>query len=211
MKTVIVSGGKAPSLVLLKNELKDADTLICVDSGGDFLKDCGIVPNYLVGDFDSINKVSLEYFKNSECEILEYPKDKDFTDTELALELALKLNSDSIIFLGCTGTRIDHLFGNLGLLRICLEERVEAYIKDDNNSVMLTDKPLKIFGEPGSTFSLQAFSEAVTNLTLKGSKYPLSNHKLRLGDPLTISNQFLNSEVNLEFSKGILMVLFSRD
>ena len=211
MKTVIVSGGKAPSLVLLKNELKDADTLICVDSGGDFLKDCGIVPNYLVGDFDSINKVSLEYFKNSECEILEYPKDKDFTDTELALELALKLNSDSIIFLGCTGTRIDHLFGNLGLLRICLEERVEAYIKDDNNSVMLTDKPLKIFGEPGSTFSLQAFSEAVTNLTLEGSKYPLCNHKLRLGDPLTISNQFLNSEVNLEFSKGILMVLFSRD
>ena len=211
MKTVIVSGGKAPSLVLLKNELKDADTLICVDSGGNFLKDCNIIPNYLVGDFDSINKVSLEYFKNSECKILQYPKDKDFTDTELALELALKLNSDSIIFLGCTGTRIDHLFGNLGLLRICLEERVEAYIKDDNNSILLTDKPLKIVGEPGSTFSLQAFSEAVTNLTLEGSKYPLSNHKLRLGDPLTISNQFLNSEVNLEFSKGILMVLFSKD
>lgn len=211
MKTVIVSGGKSPSLLLLKNELKDADTLICVDSGGIFLRDCDIIPDYLVGDFDSINKASLDYFKNSECKVLEYPKDKDFTDTELALELAAELNSDTIILLGCTGSRIDHLLGNLGLLKICLSKNIKAFIKDDNNSIMLTDKPIIIKGEPGATFSVQAFSEAVTNLTIGGSKYPLNKHKLSLGDPLTISNQFIDKEVSLDFSSGLLMVLFSRD
>jgi len=211
MKTVIVSGGSPPSLSLLQNELKSADTLICVDSGGDFLMKCNIVPDYLIGDFDSINTNSLEYFKDSECKVQKYPTDKDFTDSQLALELALKLNSKSIILLGCTGTRIDHVLGNLGLLKTCLLKKVEAFIKDDNNTIMLTDKPIKIFGEPGSTFSVQAFSQAVTDLTIVGSKYPLKNHKLSLGDPLTISNQFLKNEVSVEFTSGLLMVLFSRD
>ena len=211
MKTVIVSGGSPPSFSLLQNELKSADTLICVDSGGDFLMKCNIVPDYLIGDFDSINTNSLEYFKDSKCKVMKYPKDKDFTDSQLALELALKLNSKSIILLGCTGTRIDHVLGNLGLLKTCLLKKVEAFIKDDNNTIMLTDKPIKIFGEPGSTFSVQAFSQAVTDLTIVGSKYPLKNHKLSLGDPLTISNQFLKNEVSVEFTSGLLMVLFSRD
>jgi thiamine pyrophosphokinase len=211
MKTVIISGGKAPSLLLLKNELKDADILICADSGGNFLKDSDIIPDYLVGDFDSINDVTLEHFKNSGCKVLEYPKDKDFTDTELALELAVKVKSDSIVLLGCTGTRIDHMIGNLGLLRTCISEGIEAFIKDDNNSIMLADKSLKIKGKPGSTFSVQAFSEAVANLTIKGAKYTLDNHKLRIGDPRTISNQFLNEEVSLDFSSGLLMVLYCND
>lgn len=211
MKTVIVSGGSPPSLSLLQNELKNADTLICVDSGGDFLMKCNIVPDYLIGDFDSINTNSLEYFKDSKCKVMKYPTDKDFTDSQLALELALKLNSKSIILLGCTGTRIDHVLGNLGLLKTCLLKKVEAFIKDDNNTILLTDKPIKIFGEPGSTFSVQAFSQAVTDLTIVGSKYPLKNHKLSLGDPLTISNQFLKNEVSVEFTSGLLMVLFSRD
>jgi len=211
MKTVIVSGGKAPSLNLLKNELKDAQTLIGVDSGGNYLKDCDIIPDFLVGDFDSINKTTLEYFKNSKCEVIEYPRDKDFTDTELALQLALELKSDAILLLGCTGTRIDHIIGNLGLLRACVEQGIQAFIKDDNNSIMLTDKPIKINAKPGTTFSLQAFSETVSNLTIKGSKFPLNNHELKIGDPLTISNQFLEEDVEIYFSQGLLMILYCRD
>jgi thiamine pyrophosphokinase len=211
MKAVIFSGGRAPSLSLLKLELEDADLLIGVDSGGNYLRDNDIIPDYLVGDFDSINPVTLEYFKNSSCTVHEYPRDKDFTDTELALELAVKLNSDTIAFLGCTGTRLDHVIGNLGLLRTCLEKDVNGYIKDDHNSIMLSKTPLKISGKKGSTFSVQAFCDTVNNLSIKGAKYPLYDHKLRIGDPLTISNEFLDEDVEIYFSDGLLMILYTKD
>ncbi|MHC1721268.1 MAG: thiamine diphosphokinase [Clostridiaceae bacterium] len=211
MKTVILSGGKAPSLKLLESELRDASNLIGVDSGGNFLRESGIVPDYLVGDFDSIEIESLEYFKDTKCRILEYPKDKDFTDTELALELAVRLESNQIVFLGSTGTRLDHVLGNMGLLKTCVKNGIEAFIKDENNSIMMTDKPLTINAEPGTTFSLQAFSGAVENLTLSNARYPLNNYKLEIGDPLTISNKFLENTVDIMFTKGLLMIMYSRD
>lgn len=211
MKTVILSGGTAPSKDLLLRELEDATALICVDSGGNCLRDLGIEPDYLVGDFDSIKPEAFEYIKGTRCKIIEYPKDKDFTDTELALELAMRLDSNSIVFLGSTGTRLDHVLGNLGLLRVCVKNGIDAFLKDDNNSIMMTDKPLKLKAEPGTTFSVQAFSETVEDLSLKNARYPLSGYRLKIGDPLTISNKFLDGDVEVDFSSGLLMVMFSRD
>jgi thiamine pyrophosphokinase len=211
MKTVILSGGTAPSKDLLLRELEDATALICVDSGGNCLKDLGIEPDYLVGDFDSIKPEAFEYIKGTKCRIIEYPKDKDFTDTELALELAMRLDSNTIVFLGSTGTRLDHVIGNLGLLRVCVKNGIDAFLKDDNNSIMMTDKPLKLKAEPGTTFSVQAFSETVEDLSLKNARYPLSGYSLKIGDPLTISNKFLDRDVEVDFSSGLLMVMFSRD
>lgn len=211
MKTVILSGGKAPSLKMLEDELKDASNLIGVDSGGNFLKKSGIIPDYLVGDFDSIEDETLEYFDDAGCKILKYPIDKDFTDTELALELAIRLESTNIVFLGSTGTRLDHVLGNMGLLRTCVENGIEAFIKDENNSIMMTDSPIVLHAKPGTTFSLQAFGESVENLTIKNAKYPLNNHRLKIGDPLTISNKFIDNSVEVTFSKGLLMVIYSWD
>jgi len=211
MKTVIVSGGRAPSRELLEKELEDATALICVDSGGNCLMELGIEPDYLVGDFDSIRREALDYIRGTKCSILEYPKDKDFTDTELALELAMRLDSNSIVFLGSTGTRLDHVIGNLGLLRACVQNGIDAFLKDDNNSIMITDKPLTLKAEPGTTFSLQAFGGTVENLTIIGARFPLSGYRLEIGDPLTISNRFLDSDVEVEFTEGLLMVMYSRD
>jgi thiamine pyrophosphokinase len=211
MKTVIVSGGKAPSKDLLESELGDATALICVDSGGNCLEELGIEPDYLVGDFDSIKPEAFEYIKGTKCKIIEYPKDKDFTDTELALELAIRLDSNSIVFLGTTGTRLDHVMGNLGLLRVCVKNGIDAFIKDENNSIMMTDKPITLKAEPGTTFSVQAFSETVEDLTIRDARYPLAGYKLKIGDPLTISNRFLDKDVAIDFSSGLLMVMYSRD
>lgn len=211
MKTLIFSGGRPPSSSLLKSELKDSDMLIGVDSGGNFLRDQNIIPDYLVGDFDSINKDNLEYFKVNGCNIYEYPKDKDFTDTEIALELAFKLKSDTITFLGCTGSRIDHIMGNLGLLRKCMENEIFGAIKDDHNSIMITKTPIKISGKRGTIFSVQAYCNEINDLTIIGAKFPLNNHKLRMGDPITISNEFLDEDVEIRFSDGVIMIIYPKD
>jgi thiamine pyrophosphokinase len=211
MKIVIVSGGKAPSRLLISKEIEDADLVIGADSGGDCLYNYNIKPDYLLGDFDSISKQVFEYFKSSRCVLLEYPVEKDSTDTEIALKKAAELGGKEIVFLGCTGSRVDHLLGNLGLLKLCLEWGIRASIKDDSNTIFLVDQPCQIWREPGSTFSLQSYCDVVQCLSIKGAKYPLENYDLKLGAPLTISNEFIGEKVDIGFTSGVLMIIYSRD
>lgn len=212
MKIVIVSGGDSPSYELIREELKDSSFLICADSGGECLYRYKIIPNYLMGDFDSISEEALEFFREHEnCIVDTYPKDKDFTDTELVLNKATDLGAKEIVFLGCTGTRIDHLMGNIGMLLECLKLNIKAYIKDNNNSIEITDKPIKIKKEKGTTFSLQAYCDKVKDLNIRGAKFELEHYDLTLGDARTISNEFLDEDVDIDFKSGILLIFYSRD
>lgn len=211
MKVAIISGGNEPSKDLLMEELKESDFLICADSGANCLYKYRIKPNVLLGDFDSINKEVLEYYKNDCPNVLKYPKEKDFTDTELALFEALKLNVNEVVFLGCTGTRLDHLFGNMGLLLRCIKKGIKSCIKDDNNTIFIIDKTSILKGNKGEMFSIQAYMNEVKNLCIEGAKYPLQNYNLKFGDPRTISNEFLDGNVKISFQKGYVIVFKSRD
>lgn len=211
MKAVIIAGGKKPSKELLLNEIKNSDILICADSGANCLYEYEVFPHILLGDFDSINKDAFEFFKLSKCKIEKFPKEKDYTDTELAMYKAFDLGVDEITFLGCTGSRIDHLLSNFGLLLKCLKEEVKAVIKDENNEVLIADKPITIKGSSGKLFSLQAYGDFVEGLTIEGAKYPLENYKLNIGEPIGTSNEFLQDEVKITFSSGILLIIFSKD
>lgn len=211
MKAVIVSGGSSPSLELVKEELKGETVIICADSGADCLYKYKINPDYLLGDFDSIEPSALDYFVKQNCTILNYPKDKDYTDTQLALYKAKELGASVIVFLGCTGSRIDHTLGNLGLLLDCLRNGITAYIKDNNNVISITDKSIELFGNEGDYFSLIAYNSPVESLTISGAKFDLKDHLLNVGDPLTLSNEFLNAKVSIRFRKGVLLIIKSKD
>jgi thiamine pyrophosphokinase len=211
MKAVVIAGGTPPSIEILREELSEDTILICADSGGDCLFSYNITPDYLIGDFDSIKAEAFSYFSKSNCIIEKYPVEKDDTDTQLALLKALNLGAKTIVFLGCTGTRLDHTFGNFGLLLQCLNQSVHSYIRDDNNTIWLADKSTCITGNKGEYFSILAFSSIVTGLTLQGAKYRLENYNLIQGSGLTLSNEFLDNVVNICFSTGILMITKSFD
>lgn len=211
MKAVILSGGYPPSKDLLEKELSDSSCLICADSGGNCLFEYGIAPDYLIGDFDSINKEALQFFKGLKINIETYPVNKDYTDSEICLSKALNMGMDEVVFLGCTGNRLDHFLSNLGLLLIALKNGIKASIKDDKNEIILADKSLQIGGHGGKLFSLYAYSDFVENLTLTGAKYPLTDYYLKKGDPLVTSNEFLNNIVKINLSSGLLLIIFSQD
>lgn len=208
MKTIIVSGGVPPTYELLKEEINDNSHLICADSGANCLYEYNIVPDLIVGDLDSIKKEVLEYFKDKHVKINEYPPEKDYTDTEIAVDAAIKSGTKKIVLLGSTGSRIDHMLGNLGLLLRCLKQGVSAIIRDEYNTIMISDKSLTIKGAKGKTFSLQAYYNNLHDLTIIGAKYPLKDFYLQVGDPVTISNEFLDNEVTITFSKGIVLIIY---
>lgn len=211
MKAIIIGGGKAPSIDLLTKEMQEASYIICADSGADCLYKYDIMPDYILGDMDSINKKAFSYFKEKGVNMDQYPKDKDFTDALITLNKAIELNADTIAFLGCTGNRIDHILGNLGLLEICLKKHVKAYIKDENNTIFLTDKDIVLKPQKPSYFSLQAYGSNVEGVTLRNAKFPLEDYTLKMGDTLTTSNEFTDKDLYICFKKGILIIIISRD
>lgn len=211
MKVIIISGGSPPSKQLFDKTAENFDLLICADKGADFLYKFNIIPDFIVGDCDSMDPAALDFFIKKGCNFKRFPKDKDFTDTELAFKLAVEKKADEIIFLGCTGTRIDHVLGNIGILLRCTEYKINARITDDYNTIYFTDKPLTIKGKEGSYFSLQAFSGSVYGLTIENAKFPLYNYTLSAGDPRTISNEFKDKPVNIIFKSGKLLIMLSHD
>ncbi|SHJ55421.1 thiamine diphosphokinase [Clostridium cavendishii DSM 21758] len=209
MKCLIVTGGTEPKEMLFKEEVAKAELLIAADKGVETYFKYNVRPDFLLGDLDSAISVSKEFLDS--IKIIKFNPEKDFTDTELAVEKAIELGATEIVLLGATGTRLDHVIGNLGILNRCLSKNVRAIIKDDNNKIFVVNKGCNLFGEKGQFISFQALGEEVKGFSIKGAKYPLDSYNLSFGDPRTISNEFLDSSIHIDFKTGKILVIYSRD
>ena len=211
MKVIIISGGAPPSKKLLTKEITKDTFLIGADSGANCLYNYNIKPDLLVGDFDSIDRKILDYYKKSNCTMDIYPAEKDFTDTEIAVRKAIDMKPTEIVLLGCTGSRVDHLLGNIGMLKICMQNGVESFIKDENNIIRLVNDSTQLKGVIGKIFSVQSYGDEIIGLTIEGAKYPLDNYNLKIGESISISNEFAMPQVNLKFKSGTLMIILAKD
>ena len=211
MKVVIISGGKEPSKNLLFKEIKDANIIIGADKGCEVLYKYDITPDYILGDFDSANKEIINLIESKAKEKIKYNSEKDYTDTEIAYNLAVEKGANEIVLLGATGTRYDHSLSNLGLMLRGLRKSIKVKVIDDNNFIFLTDKPILLKGRKGNTISFHAYCDEVKNFNIIGAKYELNNFNLKLGDSITTSNEFLDKDIRITFDTGIIMVLYTND
>lgn len=211
MKVLIVSGGRAPSENLLLEYVKYVDVIIGADRGCETLLKYNVIPTYILGDFDSASKETIEKLEEMDICKFKYKKEKDCTDTELAFNLALEKGATEIVMLGVTGTRYDHSLANIGLLLKALELNVLAKIVDDNNKIYLINKSIELVGNYGDIISFQAYFKNIKALNIKGAKYELKNYDLKIGEAITTSNEFLDKKIEISFEDGILMVLHTKD
>lgn len=216
MKTaVIISGGSLdPDFALAFLREEKPELLIGADRGICFLKEKGIHPTHIVGDFDSASGEALEYFKQfPELPIRTFNPVKDFTDTAIAMELAMEEGADRIYILGGTGTRLDHVVANIKLLSHALERKKECILMDAHNRIRLIDQPLTIEKKKqyGKYVSLFAFGGQVKGLTLRGFFYPLTEYDMEAENPLGVSNEITAENGEISFSSGKLLVMESKD
>ena len=216
MKTaVIISGGSLdPDFALAFLREEKPELLIGADRGICFLKEKGIHPTHIVGDFDSASGEALEYFKQfPEIPIRTFNPVKDFTDTAIAMELAMEEGADRIYILGGTGTRLDHVVANIKLLSHALERKKECILMDAHNRIRLIDQPLTIEKKKqyGKYVSLFAFGGQVKGLTLRGFFYPLTEYDMEAENPLGVSNEITADNGEISFSSGKLLVMESKD
>lgn len=210
----IVSGGYIEDdFVCRMIEQEKPDMVLAADKGMDFFYRNQKKPDIIVGDFDSAGAESLACFRAQNVQIRELMPMKDDTDTESAIRMALELGAEQITLFGATGSRLDHVLGNIELLGIGLAAGVPITIVDTCNRIRMTDKgmTLKRDEQYGKYVSLLPYGEKVEHLTLRGFRYPLHDAVLHGFCSLGVSNEIEEEEAEITFDGGILLVIESRD
>jgi thiamine pyrophosphokinase len=169
-------------------------------------------PDIAIGDFDSVSEEELiEIRKNSGQTIACDPIDKNYTDTEMAVRLALDLQPTELILLGALGTRFDHSLANVHLLALSTKQQVKTTIIDDHNKISLVTDQITIEQQGYPNVSLLPLTLSVEGITLDGFQYPLTDAELTIGQSLGISNVLVSSTGIITIRKGLLLVIQSRD
>lgn len=207
---VIVTGGHLGDWAI--PELRKANVWVGADRGALFLIRNGFNPTLALGDFDSVTDHERQEIERRSQQFRACdPIDKDLTDTELALQWALRQNPQEIVLLGALGTRLDHSLANVHLLRKCLHQRVACKIVDAHNEVMLINNQTTLIKSHYSHISLLPLTLQVTGITLSGFQYPLTDATLEIGQSLGISNALLAPMGQISLKEGELLVIQSKD
>ena len=188
--------------------------IIAGDRGLEALYQLKIIPNHVVGDFDSVSPEILEFYKKqSQIIFHKFNAEKDNTDTDIALQLAIRLKSSKITIMGALGKRMDHAIANIHILKDALEANIPCQMIDEYNRIYLINKEMTLEKEKvyGKYVSLIPLTSIVEGLSLTGFKYPLKDYTLPIGTSLGISNEIIGDTAHIEMKNGILIVIESRD
>lgn len=158
----------------------------------------------VVGDFDSLG------YTPKGVNIVGLNVEKDFTDGERAIHLAVEQGYKDITIYGAYGGKIEHVLGNIALLKIAKNLGANAVIKHGDNVTELLSDSAVLSVEKGSALSIIPYGERCEFIKSSGLYYPLDNLVLTNADTRGISNQTTEQEVRIEIKKGEALVIYGR-
>ena len=209
MHVVIFAGGTLRPGKAVDAALATADLIIAADRGTMMALQRGYTPAIIVGDFDSLALPSDE-LKKMGSELVRAAVEKDETDTELAVQVAIARGADSITLLGgLGGERFDHTMANILLLAGF--EDVPIRIVDGPSVCWLLHGPesMSIQGQPADLLSLLPLTGEARGVRTRGLYYPLNDETLRFGKPRGVSNVFTNEQAEVSLTEGMLLVIYT--
>jgi len=208
MHVVIFAGGTYQPGTASQNALASADTLIAADSGAETALRLGYVPAYVVGDLDSLDAQLVEQLRARGSRIITAAVEKDETDTELAIQLAIEQGATEITLLGALGgERFDHTIANVFLLAGF--DTIPIQIIDGPSTCWLLRGPghTTIEGQSGDLLSLLPLTGDATGIHTQGLYYPLNGETLRFGKPRGVSNVLTAERAEVSLESGLLLVI----
>ena len=203
MKTLIICAGDSKNPAKLKEYADKSDYIICADGGYSYALDDEIIPDILIGDFDSLDRK----FLDNNIEKIKLPCEKDETDTLYALRYAIEKGADEVVIYGGIGDRFDHSYANMCILSYAMDRGISAILTDGKTKIYITDSVMKLREKKGTFVSVFSFSDISYNVNIKGLKYSLNNYMLKKQDIIGVSNEFLDSEAEISVEKGILIII----
>lgn len=197
MRAVIIGNGDIENYKRIKSYLLDDDFIICADGGMKHIDGLNVTPDVVIGDFDSSE------YDDSVTNYV-YPKDKDFTDGELAVKYSFENGYSPVLLIAMTGTRLDHTLTNI--FQLTRYENI-SLIDDHNEIYVLSDK-LEFSARKGKTLSIIPVYSDVCGITTKGLKYPLNDETLYFGEGRGNSNIIIDDlcTISVKSGKGVVII-----
>jgi thiamine pyrophosphokinase len=226
-----VSGKSSKAWVFLNGDLGDInfvkklinknDLIVACDGGMNTLERLGIKPNAIVGDFDSfINQTKqiagikpddnpAEVIENG-ISYLKYPTEKDFLDSELAIDFAVSKGFKAINLVNVIGSEIDHMLGTIFLLDKPKYHEIDLKILTSNQTIFIADGDFTISGDIGKKVSLIPLFSEVKVASSSGLKYNPANYQMHMQTNSGISNEFTAKQVKVSLKYGKFLVVIHR-
>lgn len=200
-RCVIIGGGETTTEFILEN-LKNDDFVICADSGYDYLVDTNIVPNLIIGDFDSIKNKSLS------VDTITLPVEKDITDTQAAFEKGKAKGYSDFLLLGGTGGRFEHTFANIAVMASATCKGIGFEIIDEKHHFYCVhNSSISIKKGNNEQVSVFAFGCVAKGVSEKGMYYSLDNAELSPFDHIGISNHIVDDFGTISVENGTLIII----
>jgi len=186
-----------------------ADLVVAADGGALVCERWGVVPHVVVGDMDSLGREGMERLRARGARIEAYPREKDETDLELAVEAARKAGADEIILLAAFGgKRLDHEIANVLLLATA--PRMSAVRGGTVMRVIREGERVSLAGEPGDLVSLVPLAGDAEGVRTDGLRYPLRDETLRFARARGMSNEIVERPAAVGVARGALLVITTR-
>ncbi len=202
-KNLIIAGGRRPNFIWFKAIAQDKK-IFAVDRGVEFCRDFNILPEKIIGDFDSAEISAVNWAVDKNIPIERHPIDKDFTDTQLALS---KIKKPALIT-GIFGGRFDHSFSNVFSCANC---DVQIILADEREIIFYVKSgdcfTVKFFQKP-IALSLLPISKICSGVTINNVHWALDNATLAQDLPNAISNRVESDDIKISVGNGTLAIYF---
>jgi len=212
MRTVVVLSGGPGALSGavpegLLESLRAPELVVAADSGLHLADALGLPVDIVVGDMDSADPARLAAAEAAGATVLRHPTDKDATDLELALGIAVAPSPDRVVVVGSASGRLDHL---LGVVAVLASDRwahvdIDAWLGDAQLHVVRRRRSFT--GAPGETVSLLAVGGAAVGVTTSGLRWGLVGGTLDPGSALGVSNVLEDTFAELDVAAGCVVVV----
>ncbi len=182
--------------------------IIAADGGARHALTLDLVPNLVIGDFDSLDEAEVTALAARGSAIRRYSPHKDETDLELALLAAAEAGCDPIRVIGGIGDRLDQTLGNVYLMALpALRSRDVRLVSGKQTAWLAFPGVTQVTGHAGDTLSLLPLGGDVAGIRTEGLEYPLRDEPLAFGPARGISNVLLTSAAEVTFEAGILLLI----
>lgn len=209
-RAIIFCNGNYSDIQSARYFMQATDYIICADGGIRHSLALNIIPHAVIGDFDSIPKKYEKALASKKISWVKHNKEKDKTDSELALDFAAAKGFKTILLLAILGDRLDHIISNVLSLVPYVKKGISIIIIEGKQEIQVLTKSTILKGEIGDRLSLIPLVSDTQGITTNGLKYRLKNEKLLFGHSRGISNVFIDQTVKISLKKGVLLAVHER-
>lgn len=209
-KCVIVGAGEFYCEYFNNSRNHDEEYIIAADGGFLNIKSAGVMPDLLVGDFDSLLEAPLDLEGNEfpKENIVRFPKEKDDADIMAAIRIGVEKGFQEFHIHGGCGGRFDHTMANIQCLTFLCKNGYRGYLYDKEYIMTVIENDSLTFPENQKGILSFFCMDSFVKVNIANMKYPLHEYPASNAYPIGVSNEFIGKNSSITSSDGAILIMW---